>query len=267
MPVVTVNGVEFYYETHGTGPAILGIHGTPSSAVLWEDAAPRLGQLGRCITYDRRGFHRSTAPEPFVTSDLDDQVEDAAGLLRALGVAPAVVVGRSTGGLVALALAMAHPDAVTALVLLEPAVPWLHPEARAWADRLRQVVLDCPPERVAETVIRDALGDELWESLPADLQALFAATSPAVLAETRGRGLDLSDEPFALGPDELAAVATPTLLVTAEDSIDALRLVNEELRRLLPAAESVTVAGGHLIDPAGPEVHEFVDRHLRPVGP
>jgi pimeloyl-ACP methyl ester carboxylesterase len=267
MPVVAVNGVELYHEGHGTGPAILGIHGTPSSAMLWEDAAPRLGELGRCITYDRRGFHRSPAPEPFVTSDLDDQVEDAAGLLRALDAGPAVVVGRSTGGLVALALAVAHPDAVAALVLLEAAVPALHPDAMAWATRLRGLVLDSPPGHVAEAVVRDALGDEVWEGLPADVRQLFASTSPAVLAEARGRGLDLSDEPFEGTAEQLAAVTQPTLLVTAEDSLEVLRRVNEVLQHRLPAAETVTVPGGHLIDPAGAPVLDFIRRHRPPVTP
>jgi pimeloyl-ACP methyl ester carboxylesterase len=262
MPVVTVNGVELYHETHGTGPAILGIHGTPSSAVLWADAAPVLGRLGRCITYDRRGFHRSTAPTPFETTDLDDQVEDAAGLLRALDAEPAVVIGRSTGGLVALALALSHPEAVRALILLEPAVVSLHEAARDWADRLRQVVLGAPPGRASEAVIRDALGDELWASLPADLQRLFADASRAVLAETRGHGLDLSLDTLEVGSEELEAVTQPTLLVSGADSIEALRLVNEALLELLPSAELVTVPGGHLIDPAGPDVLEFVARHL-----
>ena len=39
MPMLAVNGVELYYEVHGSGPPVLGIHGTPSSALLWEDAA------------------------------------------------------------------------------------------------------------------------------------------------------------------------------------------------------------------------------------
>ena len=85
MPSAIANGVDLYYEAHGHGPVILGVHGSPSSAVLWESAATRLGTLGTCIVYDRRGYGRSTAPEPFETTDLDDQVADAAALLDRLG--------------------------------------------------------------------------------------------------------------------------------------------------------------------------------------
>ena len=62
MPTLAVNGVELYYEVHGSGPPVLGIHGTPSSALLWEDAAEVLGRRSRCIIYDRRGFTEANGP-------------------------------------------------------------------------------------------------------------------------------------------------------------------------------------------------------------
>jgi pimeloyl-ACP methyl ester carboxylesterase len=263
MPRVSVNGVELYYEEHGAGLPVLGIHGTPSSAVLWEEPAAELAKMCRCIIYDRRGFHRSERPEPFAAVDLADHVNDAAALLDALSATPAVVIGRSTGGEIALALAHRYPEKVTALVLLEPAVFWLDPEAQAWAGRLRDQVLEVAasdPQSAAAAVIREALGDEVWEALPAELRQMFEDTSPAVLAEVRGDGLDLSANPPALGPEELATVRQPALLVSAADSPEVLRRVNACLAELLPAAESVLVPGGHLINPAHPAVLEFLRR-------
>ncbi|NKX51892.1 hypothetical protein HER39_15230, partial [Arthrobacter deserti] len=72
MPNLQVNGVEPYYEELGDGKAILGFHGTPGSALLWTDAAGELAGHGRCIIYDRRGFYRSSRPEPFHAVDLAD---------------------------------------------------------------------------------------------------------------------------------------------------------------------------------------------------
>src|SRR5688572_16355911 len=120
MATLTVNGVDLYYEVHGDGVPILGIHGTPSPAVLWTDAAETLAAQGRCVSYDRRGFHRSK-PVPS-TLVLADHVEDAVALLEALSASPAVVIGRSTGGLIALELARRHPEVVRAVALLEPAL-------------------------------------------------------------------------------------------------------------------------------------------------
>jgi pimeloyl-ACP methyl ester carboxylesterase len=268
MPTLAVNGVELYYEVHGSGPPVLGIHGTPSSALLWEDAAEVLGRRSRCIIYDRRGFYRSERPEPFEAVNLADHVQDAAALLEALSAAPAVVIGRSTGGEIALELARRHPGKVAALVLLEPALFTLDPQAAAWAQQLRQTVLavaERSPSAASETVLRAALGDEAWGALSAQLRQHFTDASPAVLAEIRGRGLDLSEAPLELSKAEAADMRQPTLIITAEDSPEALHAVNRRLAELLPNTETALVAGGHLVDPAGSTVLDFLDRHLPPL--
>lgn len=263
MPSAVANGVDLYYEAHGHGPVILGIHGSPSSAVLWETAAARLGALGTCVVYDRRGYGRSSAPEPFVATDLDDQVADAAALLDRLGAESAVVVGRSTGGLIALELAHSRPQRVDGLVLLEPALFTVDGDTRAWAAELRAKVLAASgddPALAAEAVVRVVLGDETWDRLDADVRELLRAGGRAVLAEIRGRGLDLSAAPLELPADELAAIDVPTLLVSASDSPAPLRRVVPRLAGGLPRASAAVVSGGHLIDPAHPVVLEFVRR-------
>lgn len=264
---MTVHGVELYYETYGRGTPILTLHGTPSSAVLYVEAAGVLAERGLCVIYDRRGFNRSPAPTAFDTVDMSDQVADAVGLLEHLGVDRAVLVGRSTGGQIAIAIAHQHPDRVRALVLLEPAMFSVEPRADAFARELRTRVLaaaDRDPASVAEVVVREALGDETWRGLPPDLRQMFVDAGPALLAEVRGRGLDLSEEPFALADEELAKLRPPTLLVTGADSLDACRVVNEHLARTLPRAETAVVPGGHLINPADPVVLDFLDRLLAP---
>lgn len=263
MPSITVNGADLYYEVRGDGEPILGIHGTPSSALLWEDAARQLASCGRCVIYDRRGFGRSASHGPHGTVDLADHVDDAAALLDAVAARPAVVIGRSTGGQIALELARRFPEKVSALVLLEPAVFTVDAEAAAWADRLRHRVLHhaaADASTASEAVFRVALGDAAWESLPGDLKDLFRAASPAVLAEMRGRGLDLSAQPLTLSVDDLAAIGQPTLLVSSEDSPEVLRRVNGRLAEAMPQSEEVLVPGGHLIDPAHPSVLDFLAR-------
>jgi pimeloyl-ACP methyl ester carboxylesterase len=265
MPRVRVDAIDLYVEERGAGSPILGIHGTPSSAVMWEEAAVTLGRHGRCITYDRRGFFRSAGSAPPESLDLDRHVADAAALLDELDAAPAIVIGRSTGGQIALEFALTHPDLVRALVLLEPAVFTIAPEAEAWADALRDRTLAVAaedPQLAAESIVRDALGDDTWDSLPVELTAMFAATSPGVLAEIRGAGLDLSARPRRYTEEELATVAMPVLVVGAETSPEPLRRVAAALPALLPAARAARVPGGHLIDPAAPIVLKFIDEQL-----
>jgi esterase len=116
--VIPVNGVALYYEEHGAGEPIVCIHGTGSSSALWRDAAAVLATHGRTILYDRRGFSRSERPEPYVTN-VHQHTDDAAALIDALDAAPAIVIGRSQGGEIAVDLALRYPDRVRALALLE----------------------------------------------------------------------------------------------------------------------------------------------------
>lgn len=265
VAVVLVNELDLYYEVRGAGAPILGIHGTPSSSLMWQDAATRMARVGQCIVYDRRGFSRSRPPDPFDTLDLGQHVDDAVGLLDAVTASPAIVIGRSTGGLIALELARRAPTRVRALVLLEPAIFSVDPVSQAWAQTLREAVLtaaDRDPGSASEVVIRTALGDATWESLPQEVSALLAGASDAVLAEIAGAGLDLSTHPLTLTAADLAGVGQPTLLVSAEDSPDGLARVNAVLATHLPNARSLLVPGGHLIDPADPGVLTFISTAL-----
>src|SRR3954471_13924008 len=104
------------YRQTGTGaPAVLLIHGT--AAALWGDLPARLAARHRVVDYDRRGYDGSSGPAP---SSLAAHTDDAAAPLARLDLAPAVVVGWSVGGIIALDLAVRYPARVAGLVLLEP---------------------------------------------------------------------------------------------------------------------------------------------------
>jgi pimeloyl-ACP methyl ester carboxylesterase len=118
--------------------------------------------------------------------------------------------------------------------------------------------LDAPPGRAADVTICAALGDSAWEAIPSELREILTAGDAAVLAEIRGRGLNLIDVPLVVGPERLARLTVPTLLVSGEDSIAACRFVNAQLTEAIPGAVSVVVPGGHLINPAHPVVMDFI---------
>ena len=253
MPEIRANGVTLYYEEQGSGDAILGIHGTGSSASFWVDAAPKLASRGRAIVYDRRGFSRSDRPEPFATN-VQLQAEDAAALLDELVAAPAIVIGRSYGADVAVQLALRYPDRVRALVLME-GLESISKAGASWLSGLVEQVLaaaEADVDTVGETVLRGVLGDEGWNGLPDEARQVFAANGPAIAAEVRGGSLEVTAE--ALG-----TVVQPTLLVTGEDSVPVYAEVTSALASAMPSARVERVAGGHFIDPAHPAVLGFVD--------
>jgi esterase len=260
VPDAHVNGIRLYYEEHGEGAPIACIHGGGSSALMWADAFEKLARLGRVIAYDRRGCTRSERPEPYERTSVAEQADDAAGLLDAVGAAPAVVIGRSYGGAVAVDLALRYADRVRALVLLEGDALGLSPAAWEWtkalADRLRELAARDGVDAVYEALVGEVLGQGAWDSFPDEVREILTQNGPALLAE-----LHYVDE---LMPDAaaFATIDKPALLVAASESPPEQREMTEAMADALPDARTALVAGGHLINPAAPEVLAFVEEVL-----
>jgi esterase len=261
MSELPVNGVSIYYEDHGSGEPILCIHGTGSSAALWVDAAGKLAPHGRTIVYDRRGFARSERPKPYATN-VHQHTDDAAALIDALGAVPAIVIGRSYGGDIAVDLALRYPDRVRALALLEGGGFSLSEAFMRWhADLAAQAfaAAELDVNSVAETVFRSVLGDAGWEGMPEPAKQIFIANGPAIVADFRGGALEVTAE-------QLGTIIHPTLLVAAKDSPPAFAEVTNLVAEAMPEAKVVWVEGGHLINPAHPAVLGFVDDVLARAG-
>jgi pimeloyl-ACP methyl ester carboxylesterase len=130
MPAVTVGrensaDIEIYYEDHGAGQPVVLIHGYPLSGRGWDKQVPALLEAGyRVITYDRRGFGKSS--QPASGYDYDTFAADLSVLLEHLDLRDAVLVGHSMGtGEVTRYLGRYGPDRVAKGVLVAPIPPYL----------------------------------------------------------------------------------------------------------------------------------------------
>jgi esterase len=258
----TINGVRLLYEEQGTGVPILCIHGAGGTTLAWAEAVEKLARLGRVIAYDRRGCARSERPEHYERTSIAEHADDAAALLDVLATTPAVVVGRSYGATVATDLALRYPDRVRALVLLEGDVSREHaPAVAAWVDgltdRLLEVAAQAGMDAVANALITEVAGETAWFAFPDDIRRLLSSNGPAILAELQGEWWLNADAAA------LANVRQPTLLVAAADSPPEFHEPVEALAAALPDARTALVGGGHLIDPAAPEVLAFIEEVLR----
>jgi pimeloyl-ACP methyl ester carboxylesterase len=126
--MIEVNGVSLHVENHGSGTPVLLLHGWPDSAYVWRNQIPFLtAHSFRAIAPDLRGFGRSSRPVEVADYALSKSVADMTGLLDALGVESAHVVGHDWGAAVAWVMAMSHPDRVQKLVVVSvghPSTPW-----------------------------------------------------------------------------------------------------------------------------------------------
>jgi non-heme chloroperoxidase len=130
MPFVKVGAensadIEIYYEDHGAGQPVVLIHGYPLSGRAWDKQVPALVEAGyRVITYDRRGFGRSS--QPTTGYDYDTFAADLHVVLEHLDVREAVLAGHSMGtGEVTRYLASYGPARVAKGVLVSPIPPFL----------------------------------------------------------------------------------------------------------------------------------------------
>lgn len=126
-------GVTLHGRSGGDGPAVVLLHGHPRAHTTWHAVAPLLTDAGySVICPDVRGYGRSSKPEADVAHEVYStatKADDLAELVAALGHDRFAVVGHDRGMGVAYTCALDHPDAVTALAVLD-GVPRLEAEER-----------------------------------------------------------------------------------------------------------------------------------------
>jgi len=122
MAEITVRDAKLFYTERGAGDAVVFVHGGLSDYRAWEAQLDPIGARYRAVSYSRRYGWPNQPIADGADDQLDPHVEDLAAFLRALDLAPAHLVGNSTGAFVALLLARRQPELVRTLVLEEPPV-------------------------------------------------------------------------------------------------------------------------------------------------
>jgi pimeloyl-ACP methyl ester carboxylesterase len=112
----SVNGLEMYYEIHGSGPPLVLLHGAFSAiGTSFGELLPALAETRQVIAFELQGHGRTADIDRPLS--IEQMADDTAAALRNLGIAQADIFGYSMGASVALHLAIRHPDVVRKLVL------------------------------------------------------------------------------------------------------------------------------------------------------
>lgn len=227
----------------GHGPGVLLLHGLAGTAVEWEDTATWLTAEHRVVALDQRAHGRSERRPGDVTPAAF--VADAIATVEALGLAPAILVGQSLGGLVAFLAASERPDLLRALIVVEASPTREEPEvAEQIADYFESWPLPFPSAEAAVTFFDgESLRARAWaRNLVAAPDGLRPAFDAEVLVAAIGEALARDHW------DAWRALRVPTLLVRGKEgelsAAEATAMVDA-----VPAAQLVSIPG------AGHDVH------------
>ena len=271
---VKIDGVDIHYKQAGSAePALVLLHGFPSSAFSWRDVIAPLSVNNTVVAYDRPGFGLTERPLSWSGQNPyspEAQPELLVKMLDELGIDQAVLVGNSAGGALAVQTALEHPERVKALVLVAPAVG----EERTGAS-LQQALFNTPQGRrlgvllvrkvqewgleLAKTAWHDPtkITDEIWAGYTLPLKADNWDRGLLEVVSSSGNRTDLSQR--------LGELDVPVLVVTGDDDRVVPTENSIKAAGLIPGAELVVLpACGHAPQEECPQdfllaVNEFLD--------
>jgi len=218
-----VNGLQMYYEIHGSGKPLVLLHGGGSTIEsTFGRILPELAKTQQVIAIELQAHgHTLDADRPF---GFAEDADDVAVLLKQLQIPKADVMGFSNGGTSALQLAIRHPEVVNKLVLASAAYnrAGLVP---GFFDGMQHATLDNMPPLLKDAYLK-ANPD------PKGLQAMFE--------RDRDRMLNFKD----ISDADIKAIQPPTLVLNADADV-ILPESALALYRLLPHAQLAILPGGH----------------------
>jgi pimeloyl-ACP methyl ester carboxylesterase len=264
MPRQTVDDIEIYYEVHSSGPqTLVMVRGLGSNLTAWYEQTPEFARHFRVVVFDNRGAGRTDKPDaPYSIRRMGD---DVAGLMDALGIKRAALLGISMGGMIAQEFALAHQDRLSCLIL-------------ACTNFGGSAIVSADPNIVAAVVAGEKANAEQRKL---QTQAGFCddtiANRPEIIEKHNRVRMQYLIPPFAfmrqIGAIQefdtgarLGAIRVPTLVLTGSGD----RLVPPANSRLIaeriPGAELKELPGGHMFMIEYPSefnsaVIEFIKAH------
>ena len=261
MPKVAVAGGEIHYEESGRGHPLIFVSGLSGVGRYWQPQVPDFNSRFRVITYDQRGTGASDRSQREFS--VDGMAADLVGLMDALSIERAHVVGSSTGGAIGQTLAIEAPQRIARLVICST---WTHcdPWFRRLFEARRQMYRQCGPELHArlhplwlyppdyvnehDATIEDELGRNVAAAPPVDVSV---GRINAILAFDRRA--------------QLPSIRTPTLVIGSDNDYITPGYHAEALARAIPGARlAILRGGGHSISKTRPgEFNRIVSEFLR----
>jgi pimeloyl-ACP methyl ester carboxylesterase len=214
VPSIKANGISIYYEIHGQGEPLVLIGGLSLDVSEIEWMIRGFSQKYQVVAFDNLGAGRTDKPDtPY---SIEMMAEDTAGLLNALGVAHAHVLGISMGGRIAIALTLKHPEVVRSLTLVSTSARMPLRRTRLWS--------------LSNLIIRIPWVRRIGTKYPQPYYAF-------VRQREASRGYDATRR--------LDEILVPTLILHGRKDRMAPYELAEEMHRGIVGSSMTTFDGGH----------------------
>jgi pimeloyl-ACP methyl ester carboxylesterase len=256
MAWADVNGARLYYEVAGEGHPLVLIHAGIAGSRMWDDQVAAFTHAFRVVRYDLRGFGQSEMPPaPFA------HYADLHGLLTALGIERASLLGSSLGGATAIDATLAYPALADALILVASALSGYTFSAKT---RRKWAAIDAALERegVAQAV---ELELRMWvdgplrtpeQVDPAVRERVRAMDSRAYALYTEAATEQALEPPASA---RLAEIRVPTLIVVGEGDVPDILACSTVLEEGIAGARKVVLPGtAHMLNMEQPDAFNRV---------
>ena len=238
--IVDVDETPIAWREAGAGAPVVFLHGLGMTRTGWDAQLEALADDYRCVAWDMPGYGVS---EPLAEFSLAAAADSAAMLIDRLG-GSAHVVGLSMGGMIALQLALRHPECVRSLSLVDtsPAFGLDGTDPAAWrAARLAPLEAGAQISEFAEPVLRGVMGPN------PDPAAVDAAVASMLRVPISGLMQTIAALPDHDVRDRLSTINAPTLVVVGELDEETPPAYSEALVAGIPGARLEVIPGvGHL---------------------
>ncbi len=257
IPTARVNDLEIHYRDVGAGSPLVLIHGYTGNLRNWNGQLA-LRQSWRLVAVDLPGHGYSARPSAAQTYGLDAMAEVVYALMGALEIDATCVAGHSMGGMIAQELALAHPDALSALVLVdtsgEPVASLRMPERK----RLLEIARTEDMEAVFNAEIAQSAPNESEDVIRMWRQQFLLTSREAYIHCAEA----IAGRPSLL--DKLTRLSVPTLVICGERD-DPFLQPSRRLAESIPDSELVVIPEcGHSPQMENPEAfNQALMRFLR----
>jgi 3-oxoadipate enol-lactonase len=255
MPILKYNNGDISYSVVGQGEPIVFIHGFGLDSRMWQPQIEKLSKTHQIITYDLRGFGKSSMPIGQYS-----HVDDLNALLELLGVSKTDVVGHSFGGEIALNFVLKYPKKVQKLFLIASSLSGYDFENKLWGE-----LMELGKNENVNEIRNRLLNHEIFDSLEDKAEVKNRVRS--ILKDYscwHFLNKDLRQIEIKDSMSLLEQIDVPVSIIIGEEDVKAQKEIAEILDKNLPKSTlNIIKNAGHMINLEEPEkVSEIINRKV-----